>query len=169
MLCTTKIRFILSILFITFIATSCFKREEFPIEPIISDPVFVFSGDSARLSFSFTDGDGDIGLAQGDTNAPYNPASFYHYNLYLDYFEKDDIEGWQPGIDLAGDTISFKYRLNPIIVKGKSVGIKGTMDVNIINFNNPFSDQSDTIKYVIKLIDKALNESNELETEEIYL
>lgn len=149
--------------------TSCFKREEYPIEPIISNPVFYVSGDSARLTFSFTDGDGDLGLAPSDTLSPYNPGNYYHYNLYLDYYEKDDVEGWVQGTDLAGDPITFSYRLNPIVVKGKAVGIKGTMDVNMNTFNNPFSDQSDTIKYVIKLIDKALNESNELESEEIYI
>ncbi len=38
------------------------------------------------LKFSFTDGDGDIGLAQGDTIPPHD------YNLYIDYFEKQNGE-----------------------------------------------------------------------------
>lgn len=164
----TKISFIFSYLLILVLVSSCFKSEEYPNEPIISDPLFAFSGDSAKLTFSFTDGDGDIGLAPGDTLAPYNPTSYHHYNLYLDYYEKDDINGWQRGRDLDGDSIVFQYRLKPIVVKGKARGIKGTMDVTIINFSNPFSDQSDTIKYTVKLIDKALNESNIIETQEIY-
>jgi len=166
---STKISFILTLMFIATIVTSCFKNEEYPIEPIISDPVFLFSGDSAQLSFSFTDGDGDIGLAPEDTLAPFNPDSYFHYNLHVDYYEKDDINGWQRGRDLEGDSIVFQYRLKPIVVKGKARGIKGTMDVVMVNFANPFSDQSDTIRYTIKLIDKALNESNVLETEPIYL
>lgn len=165
----TKISFIFSILLMIVLISSCFKREEYPNEPVISDPIFSFSGDSAQLTFSFTDGDGDIGLDPADTNAPFNPDSYYHYNLYLDYYEKDDVEGWVRGRDIAGDSIVFRYRLKPIIVKGKARGIKGTMDVAIINFANPFSDQSDTIKYRIRLIDKALNESNEIETSEIHL
>lgn len=164
----TKISFIFSYLLILVAVSSCFKSEEYPVEPIISDPVFAFSGDSAKLTFSFTDGDGDIGLDPEDTLAPYNPSSYFHYNLHLDYYEKDDINGWQRGRDLSGDSIVFQYRLKPIVVKGKARGIKGTMDVTIVNFSNPFSDQSDTIKYTIKLIDKALNESNVIETEEIY-
>jgi hypothetical protein len=70
---------------------------------------------------------------------------------------------------LDGDSIVFEYRLKPIVVKGKARGIKGTMDVTINNFSNPFSSQSDTIRYSIKLIDRALNECNVIETEEIYL
>tara|TARA_Y100000385_G_C12911289_1_gene558473 strand:+ start:215 stop:682 length:468 start_codon:yes stop_codon:yes gene_type:complete len=150
------------------LVSSCFKSEEYPIEPIISDPIFLISGDSAKLTFSFTDGDGDIGLPPGDTLAPYNPDSYYHYNLYVDYYEKDDENGWQRGRDLEGDSIVFQYRLKPIVVKGRARGIKGTMDVTMISFANPLSSQSDTIRFTIKLIDKALNESNVIETAEIY-
>lgn len=164
-----KITFIFSFVSIVFVVSSCFKREAYPIEPIISEPTVKVLGDSALLTFAFTDGDGDIGLTPNEIDAPYDSASYYHYNLYLDYYEKDDNNGWQQGKDLAGNPIVFKYRLNPIIVKGKAVGIKGTMDVYMTTFRNPFSDQSDTIKYVIKLIDKALHESNELESDEIYL
>ena len=147
--------------------TSCFKGENYPVEPIISEPLFAASGDSAVLTFSFTDGDGDIGLDDSEVSPPYDTASKYHYNLYVDYYEKDDVNGWQRGKDIAGDSIVFKYRLEPIIIKGKNRGIKGTMDVAMNNYYNPFSDQSDTIRYRIQLIDRALNESNYLETDMI--
>jgi hypothetical protein len=164
---STKVRLFFSV-FMMLLISSCFKNEEYPVEPIISNPSFVFYADSARLSFDFTDGDGDLGLNQDEVQAPYNPESYYHYNIYLDYFEKDDNLGWIRGRDLEGDSIVFKYRFKPIIVKGKARGLKGTIDIDFVNFANPFSDQSDTIKYQIKIIDKALNESNLLETEEIY-
>lgn len=164
---STKVTFILPFVFVMVILSSCFKSQDFPIEPIISEPSFLIMGDSAVLSFNFTDGDGDIGLDDSEKNPPYDTSSYYYYNLYLDYYEKDDVNGWQRGIDLAGDSISFSYRLEPIIVKGKSRGIKGSMDVTINAFQNPFSSQSDTIKFTVKLIDKALHESNVIETAEI--
>ena len=164
----TKIKLIFSFLMLVVLVSSCFKSEEYPIEPIIFDPIFLISSNSAKLTFSFTDGDGDIGLTPGDTLAPYNPDSYYHYNLYVDYYEKDDENGWQRGRDLEGDSIVFQYRLKPIVVKGRARGIKGTMDVTMISFANPLSSQSDTIRFTIKLIDKALNESNVIETAEIY-
>jgi hypothetical protein len=145
----------------------CFKNEEYPPEPIISNPQFTFIGDSAMLAFDFTDGDGDIGLDPNDTVAPFNPDSYYHYNLHIEYFEKDDAEGWVQGTDIEGEPIVFQYRIQPIEVKGEAKGLKGTIEVNMINYKNTFSSESDTIRYSIKLIDKALNESNELESPEV--
>ena len=162
----TKITLVLT--FLVLFVTSCLKPESFPAEPAIEFVSFDALGDSGQLTFSFTDGDGDIGLPPGDTLAPYNPDSYYHYNLYVDYYEKDDENGWQRGRDLEGDSIVFQYRLKPIVVKGRARGIKGTMDVTMISFANPLSSQSDTIRFTIKLIDKALNESNVIETAEIY-
>lgn len=150
-----------------FIVSSCFKTEDFPVEPVISEPTFVISGDSAVLSFRFTDGDGDIGLDDSETEPPFDSTSYYYYNLYCDYYEKDDVNGWQQGTDLAGNPISFSYRLERIIVKGKQRGVKGSMDVTMSTYKNPFSTQSDTIRFTIRLIDRALHESNVIETEEI--
>lgn len=163
----TKVRLFLSFGFFILIHSSCFKSEEYPIEPIISEPNFIDMVDSAIVSFNFTDGDGDIGLNDSEQEPPYDSSSFYHYNLYLDYYEKDDVNGWQRGKDLAGQDISFAYRIERIKVKGKQKGIKGKMEVTLNTYRNPFSSQNDTIKFVIKLIDRALNESNSIETQEI--
>jgi hypothetical protein len=165
-----KLVFIFSFALVGTLAVSCFKSEEFPVEPVISDPSFVINGDSAVLSFYFTDGDGDIGLGPDnieDEQPPYDTSSYYYYNIYCDYYEKDDVNGWQQGTDLSGNPISFTYRIHRIIVKGKQRGIKGTIDIALESFQNPFSSQSDTIKYTVKLIDRALNESNVIETEMI--
>lgn len=146
---------------------SCFKAENYPVEPIISEPTFTNYTDSAILSFHFTDGDGDIGLNDNELQSPYDSSSYYYYNIYIDYYEKDDNNGWQRGIGLGGDSISFKYRIERIVVKGKQRGMKGTIDVTMNDFQNPFSTQSDTIMFKIRMIDRALHESNELETGEI--
>jgi len=164
---SAKVAFILPFVLVLSLLSACFKKQNYPIEPIISEPKFVILGDSAILSFQFTDGDGDIGLEDNENSPPYDGSSYYYYNLYLDYYEKDDVNGWQRGIDLAGDSISFSYRIEPINEKGKNRGIKGSMDVTINTFQNPFSSQSDTIKFKVKLIDRALNESNVIETAEI--
>lgn len=161
-------RFFLPGIFVLLLG-SCFKSEEYPIEPIISEPLFTNLTDSAILSFHFTDGNGDIGLDDSETDAPFDSESYYYYNLYIGYYEKDDVNGWQPGLDLAGDSIFFKYRIERIEIKGKQRGMKGTMEVVMNDFQNPFSDQNDTIKFSIKLIDRDLNESNLLETPEIVL
>ena len=164
----TKLVFILSLMIASTILSSCFKNEEYPVEPIITNPTLSLVGDSLLLTFDFTDGDGDIGLNPNELEAPFDEESYYYYNLYIEYFEKDDVEGWVQGLDAEDDSIVFEYRLKPIIVKGKSRGIKGTIEVYMQPYYNAASAQSDTVKYQITLIDKALNESNPLETGEIY-
>lgn len=152
---------------VLFALVSCFKSEEYPIEPVISEPLFTNMTDSAILSFHFTDGNGDIGLDDSELDPPFDSESYYYYNLYVGYYEKDDVNGWQPGLDLAGDSIFFKYRIERIEIKGKQRGMKGTIEVVMNDFQNPFSTQNDTIKFTMKLIDRDLNESNLLETAEI--
>jgi len=164
----TKIHLFFSLTLILGLLSSCFKKEEYPLEPIIEYDSFQITGDSAKITFNFTDGNGDIGLNDSDTLAPYNIDSEFHYNLYIHYLEKDDQIGWTEGLDLDGNPIIFKYRIEPIDTKGKTKGIKGKMDVDMGDlFFNPLSDQADTIKYSIQLTDRALNKSNLIESEEI--
>ena len=146
---------------------SCFPSDVFPLEPVISNPVVAITGDSAIVTFNFTDGDADLGLDPGDTTGVHAPGNYFYNNIYLDYYEKDDNLGWVPGLDLNSDTIRFGYRIKPIDVSENTKGISGTIDVTIEDFKNPFSTQSDTVKFRIKLIDRALNESNVIETAEI--
>ncbi|MGJ8660985.1 MAG: hypothetical protein ACSHXL_03025 [Bacteroidota bacterium] len=147
---------------------SCFKKNKFPSTPKISFGSFEMTGDSAKLVFSFEDGEGDIGLDPSQVSSPYDIGSFYYYNLYLVYYEKKDIGGWQPGTDLNGDSIVFANRLKPIYT-GKEKSISGTVEYTIEPiFYNLVSTDSDTIKYRILLIDRALNKSNWIETNEIY-
>jgi hypothetical protein len=164
----TKIHYIFSFTLLIAVMSSCFKKETYPIEPIITYDSFSVTGDEASLIFNFTDGDGDIGLLDSDTIAPYNIESEFHYNLLINYFEKDDALGWVQGKNLDDSPTVFQYRIKPIITKGKTKGIKGKIDVDMGTvFYNPLSNQNDTIKYEIQLIDKALNKSNSIESEVI--
>lgn len=147
---------------------SCFKSEQFPLEPAISNPQVTVFGDSARVSFNFTDGDADLGLAAGDTSGVFAPDSFFYYNIYLDYFEKKDNGGWEPGLDLNNNPVVFAYRIKPIEVSENTEGISGRIDITLEpTYKNDTSTDSDTIKYRITLIDRALNLSNVLETDPV--
>lgn len=166
----TKIHLFFSLTLVLGLLSSCFKKEEYPIEPLITYDSFMVVNDSAQITFNFTDGDGDLGLNDADTLSPYNIDSEFHYNLYIHYYEKYDQIGWSEGLDLDGNPIIFKYRIEPIDTKGKTKGIKGKMDVDLGNlYFNPLSDQSDTIKYSIQLIDRALHKSNIIESDEIVI
>ena len=82
------ILFVLTILFLGIV--SCKKVEKYPITPNIQYLGFekIYNpdlnlNDRGVLSFSFQDGDGDIGLNSGDTFPPFNAGSEYHYNLII--------------------------------------------------------------------------------------
>ena len=151
-------------LIIVFGLTSCFPKNNFPPEPEIDFRSFTPLGDSAQLAFNFTDGDGDIGLDPGEVQPPYDTSSFYHYNLYITYYEKND-GVWEPGLDLEGDSVVFRYRIKNFDAVRREDGLEGYMTVFIAPFYyNPLSPNSDTIRYNVLLIDRSLNESNILTT-----
>lgn len=150
------------------VLAACFKKKKFSETPAIQFQEFVRHGDSAKIKISFQDGDGDIGLNENEVTGPFAPGSKYHYNLYMVYYEKDDVLGWIPGKDFNGDSIVFKNRIRPIY-SGKKKAIEGNLVATVEPlFYNPFSDESDTIKYRIKLIDHALHESEWVESNVIY-
>lgn len=143
---------------------SC-KKEDYPIQPILTYKDFQVEGDSGILIVQFTDGDGDIGLKDDEVNAPYNFGSGYYYNYNIAYFEKNDSLGWVPGTNVNGDTIVHQYRINPFTDLSEKQPLKGTIETVIEpSYYNTLSSDSDTIRYKVQLIDRALNKSEWLET-----
>ena len=84
----TKIHYIFSFTLLITVMSSCFKKETYPIEPIISYDSFSVSEGKANLTFNFTDGDGDIGLADSDTISPFDIDSEFHYNFHQNFLLK---------------------------------------------------------------------------------
>lgn len=144
-----------------FLLQSCLKRKEYPIIPHIEFKSFVPMGDSARLIFSFTDGDGDLGPITSD-------AGELQDNVILKYYEK--VNGaWVLPNNADGDPIVFPYTTTTLTPAGKNKALKGDMIIYIVPlYYNPFSPNSDTIKYDIRLLDQAGHQSNVVETGEIY-
>ncbi len=156
------------ILFLGALTIGCLKPEEYPNEPIIAFESFTQLSDSGILLVSFTDGDGNVGLAEGDTMNEFSPGNKYHHNYFVEYWEKVDGVGWQRGKDINGDDISFLYRIPVLTPTGKNKALKGNISVTIEpSYYNPISPDSDTIKYIITLVDRDFNESNTVESPEI--
>lgn len=153
------------------IFSSCFKPVAYPDEPSIEFKDFIVKGDSAILSINFIDGNGDVGIDPSNLLPPFDTASFYHYNLYLEYYEK--MEGqWVKGtIDPngnnfpTGDTINFAFRIKNLTPTGQNKTLKGVINVTLEPiYYNLISNHSDSIKFRISLYDRALNRSNFVET-----
>ncbi len=157
---------------------SCRKFEEFPDIPEITYDRFIVlmnqeTGITERgvLVFSYTDGDGDLGLDKGDTLPPYDRGSDYYYNLIIKYYEKQNGEfievpilAWNTDSSYF-DTLTFNSRFPILTPESGNQNIKGIFEDTLFIYN-PLSD-FDTIKFKAQIIDRALNISNEIETGEI--
>ncbi len=151
---------LLSILFI--FGSGCLKVEEAPPEPSIEFVSFAQFGDSASLVFSFTDGDGDIGLSQSDTTGPYAPGETFHHNLFVEYFEMQNGE-WEE-INLL---LPYRYRIPVITPTGQNKFLEGEIAIALAPFPTDPNSQFDTVMYSIQIADRALHLSNVVETNTI--
>lgn len=138
--------------------SACLKTEEFPKEPHIEFKSYEQRPDSAELTISFTDGDGDIGLNQGDTLAPYNPGSLWYHNFFVDYYKKVNGE-WQ----LQVFTLPLYYRIPVITPTGQNKALEGDITVQISPQVLP-QVPGDTVRFSVRIADRALNESNTVYT-----
>ena len=156
----------LLLLFLPFMfLVACQEKVEYPIEPRISYEgiTYLIDADSTLtgeviLSIGYTDGDGDLGLDDADTLYPFGPNDPHYYNLIIDYLRWD-------GTHFVTDTINFNVRFKRLLFNDEVKAISGTID-NTIMLLNPFAPD-DTVKLKAHIIDRALHESNTVETEMI--
>ena len=174
-----KKRYLIGLLFLTMAILSCQKPVEYPIEPKITYNGFTylfnsdstFSGEGV-ISFSYTDGDGDLGLDDADTLPPFGFHDAHYYNMMIDYlkcvngeFVKTPLLSWNVQTQTY-DTITFNSRFKRLRDTEDPKAISGTMDYTL-PIQNPFSP-NDTVKFAIRILDRALHESNVIQTDPIF-
>ena len=98
-----------------------------------------------ELHIYFTDGDGDIGLFEQDTIPPFD------YNLFVNYYEMNN-----GNLQIQNLTLPYHIRIPNLtpIGQNKSLKVDVKYDVDVTYRN------SDSIKFELKLFDRALNESD---------
>lgn len=152
----------------TMLLNGCAPEEKYPPEPEIKYKGFVKLVENPNqdtrgvLIFSFTDGDGDIGLHDDEREPPYD------YNLFVKYLEMQNGEIVEvplifPGNDeIPPETLSFNARIPMLTPTGKYKGLEGEIrdTLFILNPNSDF----DTIFFEVYIRDRALNESNRITT-----
>ena len=157
----------ITFIFLLFVVVSCRETLKYSETPEITQIVSfeqvldsITSAPKGRLTFMFTDGDGDMGLAPGDTFAPYNPGSDYYYNFFITLFERQHGE-----FVLIEPPMPLHARI-PVLAKNppEPIEVKLAIDVDI----NPFSE-FDTVYYEFFVVDRALNHSNTIKTPEIII
>ncbi|HRY97561.1 MAG TPA: hypothetical protein P5550_00750 [Bacteroidales bacterium] len=148
--------------------SSCIKKEEYPDIPrlFFKEFVKIDNGlgydDQGILTITFTDGDGNIGLAAGDTFPPFNPSSPYYYNFFITYFEKQQGQWVEVEIPFTNNA-----RIPLLNDDDIAKPLKG--DVSIELYINNFSSSFDTIRFQAYLTDRDLNHSDTITTPEIII
>jgi hypothetical protein len=155
-----------SLCFLILSFSSCMKKESFSDVPEISPKGFELFYDTGHypktgiISFYYQDGDGDIGLSEGDTFPPFDTASPYYYNLVITYYEKQN--GTFVPVDLSPP---FSARIPVLTPNDPGKPIKGFIDETLILYPPP----NDTIKFELFIYDRALHKSNTISTPPIVL
>ncbi len=180
-----KKRYLIGLFLMALAVFSCQKKVEYPVEPKIAyegftylmNPDSTFSGQCV-ISFSYTDGDGDLGLDDSDTLPPFGFNDTYYYNMVIDYLKSENgvfvktpllsphVPTGPADTLVLFDTVTFNARFKRLRDSEEPKAISGTMDYKL-TVQNPFSP-NDTVKFEIRILDRALHESNVIQTEAIY-
>lgn len=151
--------------FCTVLAAGCVHREHYSEVPHIEFVRLEKLDDGtghdnqANLVIAFQDGDGDIGLSSRDTTGPFAPDSAYYYNFFIDFIEK------QHGEWVVVDLPTPLHARVPYLSEDVPESIEG--ELTILTFINNYFSPYDTIMLRCRLVDRALHESNIIETPEI--
>lgn len=156
---------LLPLALIVWLLAYCVRPPDYPVEPAIkyiglSKNVMKQGegySDSLFVTFSFTDGDGDLGFPETDPTPSVfirdSRDSFYKPPLQLPYVEPQGA-----GNGISGE-ISVKLPTTCCIYTSPE-GIKFACDETLVN---------DTFFYYVKIRDRAGHESNEIRTDAIRL
>lgn len=151
---------------------SCKEKEIYPVIPSIQYADINFLSNSSgndsimKMSFTFKDGDGDIGLDDADTFAPFNPITDsagnslnrYYYNAYVYLYKKANGDFVPVKRPFVNDTFYYAYRVMNLTPEGRHKAIRGTIELSI---EQPIlTDPGDTLIYKFFIYDRALNQSN---------
>lgn len=155
-----------SILFLSIVLaltiSACQSFEEYPVVPHIEFESFAVIKNNQGidslgfLTISYTDGDGDIGLREGDTLPPYD------INFYLDLYQylDDSLRKF-----IFPDTnVNFNARIPDLTPSGVNKAIKGDIEYEFELYQMVPFLESDTIAFEIYILDRALHQSNVIMT-----
>jgi hypothetical protein len=157
-----KLTYFLLFSIVLFYSLACNKLEEYDDRPIILESSYTLlqnaqgKDTSLVLKFTFTDGDGNVGLSTSDTMPPYDT------NVKIDYLEKIDGEFTKILIPGTTDTLNFNSRIKSF---GSNTATKAEVEVKV----NISVVLADTVKFDYYILDKSLNRSNKVSTGTIVL
>jgi hypothetical protein len=149
--------------------SSCKKPDEFPVVPaIVYKSIFATQnaqGYDSKLTvlLNFTDGDGDIGYKDAGLNdSIFDDPNSQYYNNYVAKIFKLQNSVW-----VAYPTIlPLGGRLPYLTPEGSNKSIKGEI---ACDFDVPLQATNDTFRLDVFIYDRALHQSNTIQTDAIVL
>lgn len=135
---------------------ACKQEQLFPDEPMLAFKEYQYNGtDTLNTVFSFTDGDGDIGVEPTGND----------YNMMLTLYYKDQNGEFQvarPGVSQT-DSITYTYRI-PELPDGRN-GLEGDIYLVVNSALIPY----DTIQFNAFIVDQTNHKSAVIRTPEFGL
>ena len=159
--------------------SSCLSPPNYPNVPSISDPqVASFRRgtggarrDSVILTVSYQDGNGDLGLADGDTSGVYSSrgGNRNQFNYFLQPYVKNAATGLFEPIFTSG-LGEYDGRFPRITAEGtKEAPVKGTLTYTQNFFLSAPFRPGQEVRFVISIQDRGLHESNQVTTPSIII
>lgn len=135
---------------------SCKDIHSYPDTPEVKFKEFRYS--DTTLVFSFTDGDGDFGIPEGDLDPPYDTASEYYYNVFYTFEEKVDTGYIRvPMADYTAWNLRVEGVPQP---EGQNKTMIGKIELRLFPILGSNYVYPDTFRFTFSIVDYALNKSN---------
>lgn len=122
--------------------------------------------DSVKVTISFRDGDGDLGLAANETNPPYDfngGANKYNNNYFIQPQIRQPDNSYK-NIDVG---TGYNSRYPVLNTSGRAEPLKGDLTLSLRFFQGPPFVAGTTVRFQVNIADRALNESNTVLTDPI--
>jgi hypothetical protein len=152
---------------------SCYRKPDFPNTPfiefqsivknVITDPISTGKVDSISITIKFQDGDGDLGLNSEDNSGVFAQNSPYYYNYKVTLLQ--EIAGVFTPVIFTG--LSFDGRFPRLEEQGRRNPLEGTLTYSLKFVHAllpPTIPAGTRMKFRVRIYDRALNLSNEIET-----
>jgi hypothetical protein len=168
----------------------CISAPDYPEEPSIEfnslTKAYVppssgaLAVDTLKFAIDFKDGDGDLGLSDEDIKqAPYNSTTGgpnnrgFSYNYFLRLFKKEN-GVFRPFVTPGGFEGEYDGRYLRLdgtgSTDGKPAPLRGTLRYKLpLSLDGFIFTEGDVFKFEISIMDRALNQSNKVMTNEIKL
>ncbi len=178
-------------IFLLMVSISCFRDPDFPATPTITYKSIALKPGSIEVKLNFTDGDGDLGLSENDLLSPPFDSIKVYDSLLKERIETNinrinydftflfrnvngDFKTCSDSLESCSELLGrrlnlFKGHFEDYNPDRKKRPISGELTFNIISPLIATELQGKTIKLKIFIKDRALNNSNTIETDTLLI